>query len=250
MIDSTHGKTDMEMESYNWQGGGSTFGILTSITMSTYEIPMMATVGLTMLLPPEHPDLLPLWTYMYSQVPYLVNSGVNGYIFSFQSPPSSPDNPVAKGIFALLVQPGSSLSSLQSVLESLTAHIAEKFPDAQMSSDPSTYDRFVDWFGRFYDNSPAGGNAWMGSRLLEEKSIAQDADRLAEMVAATVRRSGNFMLLVVGGRGVSEAKPRGGGNAVLDAWRRTVVHVRKSFIIHLYVFISCAISIIFIHMYR
>ncbi|KAK0703510.1 hypothetical protein B0T26DRAFT_744309 [Lasiosphaeria miniovina] len=70
-------------------GGGSTFGILTSVTMKTFPSPQIAATSLYVTTPDTtSPYIFDVVAYVLAQYPSLSDRGVSGYSFFFQALPN------------------------------------------------------------------------------------------------------------------------------------------------------------------
>lgn len=74
------------------------------------------------------------------------------------------------------------------------------------------------------DSDGAGVDKVVGSRLLPAETLTDDdfRDALIEFVGDSGAR-----LYMVSGKGVWDAKPRGGSDAVNPAWRKSSIHAGK-----------------------
>jgi hypothetical protein len=120
----------------------------------------------------------------------------------------------------------------ENTTDSFTAAINKVFDEAtagapiefQRAVFPQTYPDFWAWYN--VNNGPldAGYDQYLGSRLLDEKALTHNLTALAEAFRAATPLGGVTSVYLVGGRGVINAKPRGGSNAVNSAWRKAYVH--------------------------
>ncbi|KAI0531880.1 hypothetical protein GGR58DRAFT_508001 [Xylaria digitata] len=86
--------------------------------------------------------------------------------------------------------------------------------------DASPYPSFNSWFQVKYDKDPTGFDQYVGSRLLDEKALTTpDSATLGQ--AFKLARGSAYL---VAGKGVHNAKPRGGSTSVSPTWRKAVVH--------------------------
>jgi len=172
-------------------------------------------------------------TYLLSQFPALIDSGLSGYGYLFRSIPNpfSPSDPTpASGILLVSVLQNSSPSAMDSLLSPYLAHINATWPNVFTTIQlPSSHPTFYDWFRTHFDTSPAGRNILGGSRLLSREDITRNLTATAGAVEALTRLSGSLVVHLVSGPGVAQAKPRGGENAVCPAWRRAYLHVCECF---------------------
>lgn len=76
------------------------------------------------------------------------------------------------------------------------------------------------------------------SRLLDKDVLTKDLDALSEALKPALLDDGWLATYLVAGKGVNEAKPCGGGNAVHPARRKAYVHARKYTKITTLIFLS------------
>lgn len=77
-----------------------------------------------------------------------------------------------------------------------------------------------------YDPSPVGHENVMSSRLLDREALTGNLTKAREAYELFADWGGSNMF-IVSGKGVHDAVPRGGSNAVLPAWRDTYVHASE-----------------------
>ncbi|KAL8387177.1 hypothetical protein RB595_010102 [Gaeumannomyces hyphopodioides] len=219
-------------------GGGSTFGVLTSVTMKTHPTPRMPSLSVFLVAAPDSPSpevaaaaLPDLAAYVLSELPRLSAAGAAGYLqLTTQLPDPRPDQPpgqVITGVTGVLTMPYGTPEALAAAWEPVAAHVGATWPGLffAVPASPEVYPGWWPWFQQHYDTSSAGGNVLLGSWLLDGRALAADRNATATAVARFLGGKGGGVLLnFVGGRGVMEARPRGGGAAVLPAWRRAYVH--------------------------
>jgi hypothetical protein len=127
-----------------------------------------------------------------------------------------------------VLSPQNTSSSLTSALTPILANISATYPNEFLISVSNVMEHptFYDWWRA--NNGPyyAGIELVVGSRLLS-------ADALHDVAALETAVKGvlpsdvggvgmNFYLL--GGKGIADAVPRGGSDAVNPAWRKALVH--------------------------
>ena len=121
----------------------------------------------------------------------------------------------------------------ENTTESLTAAINKTFTTAMATSSlifftnisAVSYPDFWAWYN--ISNGPlnAGYDQYLGSRLLDGKALTNNLTALGQAYKNSIPASGgSTSAYLVGGKGVMNAKPRGGSNAVNSAWRKAYVH--------------------------
>ncbi|KAL8295864.1 hypothetical protein RB597_009086 [Gaeumannomyces tritici] len=222
-------------------GGGSTFGILTSVTMKTHPTPRMPSLSILIVAPPDSPTpdagaaaLPDLAAYVLSELPRLSAAGAAGYLQVLRRFPDpregQPAGQVVTGVTCVLTMPYGTPEALAAAWAPVAAHVGAAWPGVFFALVERSEDHAAwwSWFQEHYDTNPAGGELVLGSWLLDGRALAADRN-------ATAAAFGRFLgggsgdvagtlLNFVGGRGVMEARPRGGGAAVLPAWRRAYLH--------------------------
>ena len=215
----------------NEKGGGSTFGVLTSITLKTHPTPKIRSSMVMLVTLPEAPFLYDLFAYALSVFPSLGNAGLSGYTYmttKFPNPMPSPGAPdeIAGVLGSFIIQDNEDPKVLDGIWGPINKTIQERWPDAvqlfQMSQEHSS---FLDWFSGHYDQGAAGNDSYIVSRLLDEEALG--SDKLVDALKAATAPSNGISAFLVSGKGVHNARPRGGSNAVNPAWRRSLVHSRK-----------------------
>lgn len=178
------------------------------------------------------PDLV---AYVLSELPRLSAAGVAGYLqLADRLPDPRPDQPAGQlitGVVGALAMPYGTPEALVAALEPVAAHVNQTWPGlfvVPAAASPEDHASWWSWFQLHYDSSPAGGDVILGSWLLDGKALTNDRNATAKAVGRFIGGEGKGALLnFVGGKGVMEARPRGGGTAVLPAWRRAYLHPGK-----------------------
>jgi hypothetical protein len=167
--------------------------------------------------------------YILSQFPVLDAQGISGYTFvapNFRSSVfKSPLNGFL-GVFMLpVLHPSNSSSSFEAVLTKLIRDATAPYPYQFRSS--VTMKSYPDFWGYYaINNGPldAGHDQIIGSRLLDKQALTQNLTLLKESFKAATPAGHVTSAFLVSGKGVHNAKPRGGSNSVNPAWRKGYVH--------------------------
>lgn len=222
------------------QGGGSTFGVITSITLKTHPTPKIYNISWLVVTDHKAPFLWDMVAYVGSQIPRMMNKGLSGYNLVTTSMPNpipgsgSPDN-IAGFLGTAILQDAQDPGLIQQEIfrpinDTITKRWAGKVTLIQSTIQ---YDSWLAWFDKNFDSTTAGLSAYLISRLLDENALTRDPKKLAAAWKAGSSASGSMSAFMVGGKGVQEAKPPGGGNAVNPAWRRAYVHARE-YLMHIH----------------
>ncbi|KAK4232845.1 hypothetical protein C8A03DRAFT_39504 [Achaetomium macrosporum] len=209
-------------------GGGSTFGVATSITMKTFPTPKLEhlVVGIATPNISETRAIFDMVAYMVSNLPSMGDQGLSGYSFFFPAYPNPFDNSntTVGGFLMSAVLKDSSPEVMRQLWAPVLAHVSTTWPGLfQTYYVPRSYPSFLAWYSENFDSSQAGLDVYMGSRLLDRAALTGNLTRNADAFARFADGLGGTAYLV-SGKGVRNARPRGGGNAVLPAWRKAYVH--------------------------
>ena len=161
--------------------------------------------------------------HLLAQMPNLSDANVSAFTYLYPNMTTAePGGPMAsfEGVF-VLPEPTSS-SALEDMLTPIWRYINETYPDQTVTQAksivyPNLYSVFLD----YADDSAAGVDKVVGSWLLPPDTLADDA--FTDALITFLGDSGG-RLYMVSGRGVWNAKPRGGSDAVNPAWRKALVH--------------------------
>ncbi|SPO00052.1 related to isoamyl alcohol oxidase [Cephalotrichum gorgonifer] len=212
-------------------GGGSTFGVLTSVTLRVIPSPKMLHMIFMLGTTSTAPNITDIQALFLSKVPSLSDSGLAGYVWLAKEMvnPAGPDPgpPLLGGIFGMLtLQDTDDEKDMLNLMEPIVEEAAQRFPDSNVTFGPviEKYGSFQDWYSVYHDNGAAGSSQWLGSRLFGEDTLTGDAGELAARLDRLEDLTGQLMVYMVSGKGVFEAEPRGGGTAVSPAWRTSYVH--------------------------
>jgi hypothetical protein len=212
------------------QGGGTTFGVVTALTIKTYPSPKMIQWDLQFFVPPNATYFWDVVAYVFSQFPTLGDAGLAGYFMA-----SAQDNSMfnmTSGIGGAGTILGHNTTKVAQLLSKINETMQERWPMTGTGVYPGTptyYDNYLDWFEVHQDRLGAGASSMMNSRLLGKDVLEGDAAALAHALktAGSAHAWEGLPAYLIAGKGVAEAKPRGGGNAVHPAWRKAYLHTRR-----------------------
>ncbi|KAI1392118.1 FAD-binding domain-containing protein [Hypoxylon trugodes] len=202
-------------------GGGSTFGVMTSVTMTTHPSPQVVGLAIGLLASDLNaPYVWDMVAYLLSQFPYLDSKGVSGYSYltgNFTYP-GAPFSGAGMGA-AFVIQDTQNTDDMVSIWAPILDHVNKTWPDVTQTFIPQAYPSFYAWFEENYDKLSAGSDIWVGSHLLSADALTSNQTAVAEAFKIF-----DGTAYLVAGEGVKNAKPRGGSNAVNPSWRNTLVH--------------------------
>ncbi|EPE10440.1 fad binding domain-containing protein [Ophiostoma piceae UAMH 11346] len=212
-------------------GGGSTFGVMTSVTMKIFPSPEIVGMTFWIAASADNANAFDMIAYVVSQFPHLADAGISGYPIIFNKVKNFIDgsDTVIKGIIGkIIITKTNDASILAGKMESIMNHVNATWPGSMFGHYNTTYyPNFQAWYAENYDGSPTGYDNIMASRLLDRAALTDDMLSL-KTALAKFSAIGQATVYIVSGKAVHEAQPRGGGNAVLPAWRRAYVHATSS----------------------
>ena len=213
-----------------FQGGGSTFAVMTSVTVRAYPSLASTWYVYSYNTTADSDTYWSLATYFHSQLPTLSDKGVMGYYWAFASLASPPAAPKST-IFGVWVLPEKSADDTKEIMATMEEAISNNtfgWKDPVILSNYSLY--VPDFMSGWVQNTPetVGVNVRLGSRLLGRKALETDPQQLETLLKKSVANPQNAILgNLVAGKGVKDVKIPGGSNAVVPAWRDAYVHYSK-----------------------
>ncbi|KAH8885838.1 FAD-binding domain-containing protein [Thozetella sp. PMI_491] len=209
-------------------GGGSTFGVIISITVKTFPSPPVVGLNFSVALPPSMLDTqADIVTYILGQYPYLSSMNISGYNYiyrSYEVPFRNGTVEVALVYGTFLMQDTVNLSTISTVFAPLFANITKSWPFAAVNVKTSAFPSLRLWIAENQDPNPVGIDQYIGSRLLDGPALSNTTPAFRDSILQLIS-VGTAVAFLVGGKGVWEAAPAGGGNAVLPAWRRAYAQI-------------------------
>ncbi|OTB12777.1 hypothetical protein K445DRAFT_320576 [Daldinia sp. EC12] len=206
-------------------GGGSTFGVMTSVTVTTYPSPKAVGATVTILSPEVNaPYYADLAGYLLSQFPYLDSKGISGYSIvsgNFTYFGSSASGTGMGGLFLLMDT--EDVNDMTDIWAPIIEHVNKTWPEVTPVIETETYPQLQDWLSTHYDRGSAGTNTWVGSHLLDAEALTKDPAAVGEAFKILEGR-----VFLVTGQGTKNAKPRGGSNSVNPTLRKTIAHAVTS----------------------
>lgn len=212
-------------------GGGSTFGVLLSATIKTIPTPVINLFVLEISSSAGATDnYWDAMTYILSQYPALSNNSISGYPALVPNSPTSITTSTAtySGPFLDHTSPFNDISELSALLGPIASHITATWPSLAVSNITASFPSFYSSFLVNHDTSTAGGNKVLGSRLLGADTLTDNSTALKEALKG-FSGGAAFNAFLLGGKGVANAQPRGGSDAVNPAWRTSLAHIGKFF---------------------
>ncbi|KAK4206717.1 FAD-binding domain-containing protein [Rhypophila decipiens] len=215
-------------------GGGGTFGVITKVATKTFPSPNITAIAFVVGSFPPDRSGFEAGAYLISQFPYLERHGVSGYSYIFLNytiPYPGSNLPPLSGLAMSVVLQDRINGSLDAtgIFAPLRQNITARWPTAlPLVFDTTEYPSFMAWWEAHHDTVVSGDNSVVTSRLLDETALSKNLTALtaAYETLADVDGTGTgaATAYLVSGRGVWNARPRGGGNAVNPAWRKALSH--------------------------
>ncbi|KAI8669916.1 hypothetical protein LRP88_01637 [Fusarium phalaenopsidis] len=211
-------------------GGGSTFGVLTSLTLKTHKTPKITTSSLMLFTDAKSKFVYDVIAYALSLFPSLGDAGLSGYTLispGIGNPVPIPGAPkeVAGILGQFIVQDVEDPEYTEKIWKPINETIQTRWSGAvQLLVGKEEYPSFLKWFDVHYDQDTAGNSSYLVSRLLSKEALDGDQDALKGALKSAMEPSGGMGAFLVAGKGVRDAKPRGGSDSVNPGWRKSYVH--------------------------
>ncbi|KAI1378991.1 FAD-binding domain-containing protein [Hypoxylon crocopeplum] len=199
-------------------GGGSTFGVMTSVTLTTHPSPQIVGMEIGLFADFNATFIWEMAGYLLSQIPYLDSKGVSGYTIFTDNFTYGPISGAGMG-GSLVILGTQDVNDMLSIWAPILDHVNKTWPGVSPLLLPTPYPSFQAWFDIHYDQDTAGTDRWIGSHLVDAESLTRNTTAAGE--AFKIFQGSAYL---VAGKGVNNAKPRGGSNAVNPSWRRAIVH--------------------------
>ncbi|OAL27900.1 hypothetical protein AYO22_03245 [Fonsecaea multimorphosa] len=210
-------------------GGGSTFGVLISVTMKVYPtLPGSLTI-FTANTTSNSDTFWSISTYFTSQVPSLSDKGANGYhYFIPYAPPNPPDQ--AGIIIGGYFFPNKTPAQVNAIMGPVITKInTTNWGDPVFVANETIP---IPDFNKFWmTNQPeaVGPSERLGSRLLTRGALTGNQTELQNALRTASNGTWTLLNHLVAGKGVRDAKIPGGNNSVCPAWRNdTYIHFAPS----------------------
>ena len=205
------------------KGGGSTFGVITKITLKTHPSPKVTWASWLAIAEPKASFLQDLVGYVASQTKYLMDSGLSGYNYITQALPNPIPGPglpdILAGVMGGLMLQDSTSSEAYEIFRPLNETLQKRWKGkASLHVMTEDFPTFLAWYSKNYDMNKAGGSSWLASRLLDEAAL--NHSDIGEALWEASKPGGGMSFFFVAGQGVQGHRE----NAVNTAWRRAYVH--------------------------
>ena len=162
-------------------------------------------------------------TYLHTQLPRLSDGGLMGY---YLVQPSGLNLTSAGSFTWQFLFLDKSERELDALMAPIYAYLSNAVYAAEITYGASTqaYPDFYSWWNATMETEASGVDIAIGSRLLDENALTADSAKLMQALKQAAPAGGLLKGHLVAGRGVKEAVPAGGSDAVNPAWRKAYVH--------------------------
>ncbi|RDA95299.1 hypothetical protein CP533_3434 [Ophiocordyceps camponoti-saundersi (nom. inval.)] len=209
-------------------GGGSTFGVVTQITLRTYPSPKILGIHWVAGIAAHDSHASDLAPHVMSKLPDAVDAGLLGYnaiIDNTQNPFPVPGQDISgqniSGIFGVnAVMDTNDAAEAYRVLKPVADAVQAKWRGrAKLWLTTTPYPSYMAYVNGVYSPRPGGYGWYEVSRILDRKTMSGNVEGLAHALQAVKSNRGNTFAMTLAGKGVQEFSPPGGGNSVNPGWR-------------------------------
>ncbi|KAH7232093.1 hypothetical protein B0J15DRAFT_539316 [Fusarium solani] len=196
----------------------------------THKTPKITTSSLMLFTDAKSKFVYDVIAYSLSLFPSLGDAGLSGYTLispGIENPVPIPGAPkeVAGILGQFIVQDVEDPEYTEKIWKPINETIQKRWSGAvQLLVGKEEYPSFLKWFDVHYDQDTAGNSSYLVSRLLSKEALDGDQDALKRALKSAMGPSGGMGAFLVAGKGVRDAKPRGGSDAVNPGWRKSYVH--------------------------
>ncbi|RDA88391.1 hypothetical protein CP532_5580 [Ophiocordyceps camponoti-leonardi (nom. inval.)] len=209
-------------------GGGSTFGVVTKITMRTYPTPKILGFHWVAGIPTQDSQATDLAPDLMSKFPEAIDVGLLGWtsvIDNMQNPVSVPGQDISgqnvSGIYGVNAvmdtnDPAEAYRVLKPIADVVKARWSGR---AKIWLTTTAYPSYMAYVNGVYTPRPGGYGWYEVSRIMDRKTFSGNTEGLGRALKAVKSNRGNMFAMTLAGKGVQEVKLPGGGNSVNPAWR-------------------------------
>lgn len=205
------------------------------MTIKAFPTPKLQYTNFVLGVPNNSTQKRSFLAWAVGQIPSMMDAGLSGYdFFSAQNAapvplPGVPQN--LAGFAGSLALVNREEGALLAELTKLEDAAKAKFGDeaALLSLDVTYFDSWMEWFDVYFDDGTAGAGVVLKSRLIDARAFTEDPEAIADALLSASEPNQGMSIYLLGGKGVNEAQPRGGSNAVHPGWRKALAHSREYF---------------------
>lgn len=211
-------------------GGPSTFAIMLSMTVKAYPKLAGYEYGFQYNTTASSDTFWRLVANFSSRLPTLNDQGAMGYYYLEQD--AGLVNRSASGaVYGTFIFPNKSKSEIDAITKPLEASLRA----ASWAVDPiyvgskmTKFENFLGFWAATNAPESVGTSTRYVSWLLDRPSLEQNSTKLESVLRESTPLPWIWVGNLVAGAGVANARPAGGSDAVLPAWRKAYAHLGKS----------------------
>ena len=219
------------------QGGGATFGVMTSVTINTFPEVPITTYTLSFGSAQGSEAYWETVAYLVSKLPHIMDSGVAGYAYAL--PQYDYEGQAASIWESLFLMPNSSIAKLESIMSFFSEYVNTTW-SGQITLIPPTTTQFPTVYAYYQANknqAPVGENDIITSRLLDGAALSKNVSLIREYVQTSLPTSADsntdiippvVNINLISGPGLWKAVPAGGSDSVNPVWRRAYLEYGMS----------------------
>lgn len=211
-------------------GGPSTFAVMLSMTVKAYPKVSGYQYGFQYNTTASSNTFWTLVANFSSRLPTLSDQGAMGYYY-FEQDAGLQNRSTSASIYGTFIFPNKNSSAV----EAITNPLEDSLRGATWAKDRiyvgSKTNHFDNFLGYWAATNPAesvGTSTRYVSWLLDRPALEQNLTKLETVFRENTPSPWIWVGHLVAGRGVKNAKPAGGSDSVLPAWRRAYAHICKS----------------------
>ncbi|KAK5995330.1 FAD-linked oxidoreductase apf9 [Cladobotryum mycophilum] len=189
-------------------GGGSTFGVITSITLKIFPSPKILAMDFMMLVDARESFIYDMAAFIFGQLPTLGGKGMTGYtsvLARMPNPIPLPGAPEEVGgvIGVAVLQDTSEENDMLKLWKPINDTVNTKWPGkVQFLPRIVAYKSYLDYINVHYDNMTTGGDFYMASRLLDKTALTGNSKALSRAIEGVVDATDGLTAFLVAGEGI------------------------------------------------
>ncbi|KAK3387405.1 hypothetical protein B0H63DRAFT_469968 [Podospora didyma] len=205
-------------------GGGSTFGVLLSATVKSYPSPEIVSVSfIAVASSPYSPSTASLVAYLLSQFPYFASHNMSGALFGGPNQTVFTANPASAFSLGLDLMDSQDEGRVRDIFRPVEDHVRRQFPEFFVSVSTTASPSWIEYYQTHKDNTGAGRDELITSRLIGGKALTADTGALQHAVDVLVEKGDLIIGTLVGGVGLFNAD--GAATSVQPGWRTAILHL-------------------------
>ena len=215
------------------QGGGSTFGVITRFVVRAWPTPQITAGIFSLSAKPNSTAAVGIGSLVLSKLPDMMDLGFTGYMWSSANTPNlanaSTDMGGVFGVLAIERPDGAKI--LEDLWGPIVAEAQRRWGKNNIDflMQPTVFPSLLKYVEANHATFLTGVDKYIDSRMLSAEALrGEPADLVEFNRCAAARAYGDSTgVMLVSGKGLQKAKPRGGSNAVHPFWRKSVALLSK-----------------------